>query len=374
MKMASPNTGGYDQEFLDPPAKLKEFECPLCLLVTREPNLTGCCGQHFCQSCISRIITDRKPCPFCKELSFTTLLDKKQKRKVLELKIKCSMKHRGCSWTGELGELDSHTDTGSGNCQFVDVTCPNKCEETCQRRLMYHHLSNTCPKRPFVCKYCNFNSTYDVVCKHYDQCTKFPLPCPNKCEVESVERGKMKEHLSECPLQLVDCEFAHAGCSEKIQRNNLKKHMQDNVQQHLLYAFTTSQSRIEELEIRVEEVRREKDQQLEEVRREKDQQLDEVRRDRTQQVKAKDRAIELLQSRVTILERYITGALLPVEFTVPNYSQKKGTTVRFDGPTFYTHPRGVKVQVCTWYGAIQCFYVELYQLHLESLTTRSSGQ
>ncbi len=146
LKMASPSTGGYDQEFLDPPAKLKEFECPLCLLVIREPTLTSCCGQHFCQSCINRIITDRKPCPLCKQLRFGTFLDKKQKRKVLELKVNCSMKLRGCSWTGELGELDSHTDTGAGDCQFVDVTCPNKCGENLQRHLMGSHLSDTCLK------------------------------------------------------------------------------------------------------------------------------------------------------------------------------------------------------------------------------------
>ncbi len=283
--MASPNTGGYDQEFLDPPAKLKEFECPLCLLVTREPTLTSCCGQHFCQSCINRIITDRKPCPLCKQLRFSTFLDKKQKRKVLELKVNCSMKLRGCSWTGELRDLDPHTDTGNGNCQFVYVTCPNKCGETCQRRLMGSHLSSSCMKRPFTCKYCKFWCTFDVVCKHYGQCTKFPLLCPNKCEVESVERGKMTEHLSECPLQLVDCELAHAGCSEKIERNKLREHMKDNVQQHLLCVFTASQSQIKELENRVEEVRREKNHQLEEVRRERDEQLKEVRRERDEQLK-----------------------------------------------------------------------------------------
>ncbi len=348
--MASPNTGGYDQEFMDPPAKLKKFECPLCLLVTREPNLTSCCGQHFCQSCINRIITDRKPCPFCKELSFTTLLDKKQQRKILQLKVNCSMKLRGCSWTGELRELDPHTDTGNGNCQFVDVTCPNKCGETHQRCLMGSHISETCLKRPFTCKYCKFRSTYEVVCKHYDQCTKFPLPCPNKCEVESVERGKMTEHLSECPLQLVDCEFAHAGCSEKVQRNNLKQHMKDSVQQHLLCVFTASQSEIKELENRVEEVRREKNQQLEEVRRERD--------ERDKQVKDKDRAIELLKDRVAALEKH-TGTL-PLEFTVSNYSKKmcKG---RFEGPSFYAHSRGVNFLVGTDHWD-DTFYVELYQL------------
>ncbi len=369
--MAFPNTGGYDQEFLDPPAKLKKFECLLCLLVTREPNLTSCCGQHFCQSCINRIITDRKPCPCCKELSFTTFLDKKRQRKILQLKVNCLMKLRGCSWTGELRELDSHTDTGAGDCRFVDMTCPNNCGKSPQRRHMKDHLSRWCLKRPFTCKYCTLRSTYEVVCKHHDQCTKFPLPCPNKCEVESVERGKMKEHLSECPHQLVDCEFAHAGCSEKIKRNNLKKHMKDNVQQHLLCVFTASQKQTKEFQKQMVEVRRERDQQLKEVRRERDQQLKgvrrerdqqlkEVRRERDKQLKEKDRMIELLQNRVTALEKY-AGGLPLVEFTVSYYSQKENA-LQFEGPTFHTHPRGVKVQVGTNYHWSGCFYVELFQL------------
>ncbi len=83
--------------------------------------------------------------------------------------------------------------------------------------------------------------------------------------------------------------------------------------------------------------------------------MEEVRREKDQQVKEKDRVIELLQSRVTTLERCITGALPPVEFTVPNYSQKKGTEVRFDGPTFYTYPRESRFKLVPT-------MVKLYQL------------
>ena len=94
--MADSNAGGYECEFVDP---VKHFLCPLCLYMTRDPNLTSCCGQHFCQVCIQ---TNYQPCPFCKDTKFTVLLDKKQKRKVLELKVYCTIKEQGCSWTGEL--------------------------------------------------------------------------------------------------------------------------------------------------------------------------------------------------------------------------------------------------------------------------------
>ena len=223
LKMASSNGGGYEHEFLKSADKLKEFECPVCLFVTREPHLTDCCGQHFCQACITRILTYRKPCPFCKAKSFIVMLDKKQKRKVLELNVECTMKERDCDWSGELGELDTHVDTQNGSCQFVDVNCPNNCGESHQRRRLANHLSNLCPKRPFTCQYCKFKATYEQVCNgHYPKCTKYPVPCPNKCEIRTVERGNLEQHVSECPLQVVECHF---GCSERMKREGLPMHV-----------------------------------------------------------------------------------------------------------------------------------------------------
>ena len=206
-------------------AKLNEFECPLCLLVTQEPHLTDCCGQDFCQACINHIITDGKPCPFCKTDSFHVMIDRKQKRKVLELKVKCTMKERGCDWSGELGKLDTHVDTRNGSCQFVDFNCPNNCGESHQTHHLAIHLSDLCPKRPFTCKYCQFKATYEQVCNdHYPKCVKYPVPCPNNCEIGTVERDNLEQHESECPLQVVEC---HLGCSERMKREGLPKHVKE---------------------------------------------------------------------------------------------------------------------------------------------------
>ena len=234
--MAASNAGGYEHDFLDKPSILKEFECPLCLFVTREPSLTSCCGQHFCQSCINRITTDRKPCPFCKEKTFTAMLDKKQKRKVLELKVSCTMKERGCAWTGELGDLAAHTDSdvqNSRGCQYVDIICPNKCNESIHRRYLPAHLLNHCSNRRFVCRYCNYKDTFaNIRAEHYPKCPKYPLPCPNECDIVKVQRSLMSEHLKECPKQLVECEFTYAGCS-KVCRQDLEKHTEQSTQSHL---------------------------------------------------------------------------------------------------------------------------------------------
>jgi len=78
---------GYDYGFVDDPSE--EMRCPICLFVLREPHLTSCCGNHFCQSCISVIKKEGKACPLCQTNKFDVMLDKFFARKVNELKTKC---------------------------------------------------------------------------------------------------------------------------------------------------------------------------------------------------------------------------------------------------------------------------------------------
>ena len=325
-KMAGSNTGGYECEFVDP---VKDFECPLCLHVTRDPNLTSCCGQHFCQVCINRIQTNHQSCPFCKDTKFTVMLDKKQNRKVLELKVYCTMKEQGCSWTGELSCLNPHLN----DCQYVTVTCAKGCGVSFQRHCLAAHIAEVCPKRDFACKYCDFKSTYEEVCnKHWPECAKYPLPCPNKCDIAEVQRGSLEQHLKECPLQPVECKFCHAGCKEKMQTKNLEVHMQQNLQKHLslLSSFATEQ--IKHL---------------------------------TTDAAEKDKEIRCLRARVLNLENVVL--LPPVKFTLYKYSlyEDKRQTWK-DGPTFYTCPMGHKIKVRLWFArAYNCFSIDLQNVEGE---------
>ena len=53
-----------------------------------------------------------------------------------------------------------------------------------------------CPKRPYVCGYCPFEATFDVVTsQHWLVCGYFPLPCPNGCNAGTVERHHMAENM-----------------------------------------------------------------------------------------------------------------------------------------------------------------------------------
>ncbi len=398
-------SGGYEADFVSPPAEIREYTCPICLFVAREPCVSSCCGQHFCQSCINEVLAQRGSCPLCKVASFTVMLNRHHRGKIQALKVRCPMKKRGCVWIGELEKLDAHTDEiRSGSCQFVYVSCPNNCGDRQQRRHLDRHILDSCPKRPFTCKYCGFKSTHDDVCnRHYSSCVKFPVPCPNKCKTQSVERGKVKEHLSECPQQLVDCEFVHVGCIEKVKRKNLPKHLELNIHTHLLLVSASSKAQTDELrdvmqrqhthlllvsdsskaqtddlrdvmQRQLGDLRREKNRQLEEkdhwmrmeverLESEKDRQLEALRRDMQ---KGEGALVLELKSRLERLERR-AGIAPHIEFVQPGYRfqmKRKGAHSKREedpGPGFYMQPEKVKLQIYFCYEE-SALHIELYQL------------
>ena len=45
--------GGWTYKFLDRVEKVKEFECPICLLPLRDPYLTRC-GHNLCKTCLDK--------------------------------------------------------------------------------------------------------------------------------------------------------------------------------------------------------------------------------------------------------------------------------------------------------------------------------
>ena len=226
--MASPQQSGYQCQFVD---SVEDYECPLCLHVTREPVLTSCCGQHFCQVCVSKILIDNKPCPYCKSTGFSIFFDKKQKRRVLALKVHCDKRAEGCQWVGNLGELENHL---GENCRFIEVNCPNKCRLAILRQLLAEHQANDCPNRPHSCQYCQLKATYkEIQDNHLPVCPKYPVSCLNECGVSPLERDQLEDHLRECPLQLVECELREMGCEEMVKRKDLVRHMEEGTQKHL---------------------------------------------------------------------------------------------------------------------------------------------
>ena len=123
-------------------------------------------------------------------------------RKVHEVRVRCWHTDNGCAWVGEVNDLKRHADV--------------------------------CEKRPWECQYCALKCTYrEGEEKHWPACLKFPEPCPNRCEVGSVERCNMEQHRSVCSLEPVACEMKEFGCSVVVPRKELATHMRKSELQHL---------------------------------------------------------------------------------------------------------------------------------------------
>ncbi len=164
---ASSNNQQSDFDLVDQPDQ--DFYCPISLELITQPHQTTCCGNHISQQAVERLIREGKPCPMCKKDKFATNEDLYFMRKVRQLKVRCPYKKSGCEWTGELGDRNQHT--------------------------------TSCPKHPWKCPYCEFESFSEAAVNHTRRCHYHPVPCPNHCEVGTVPRCHAEKHLLDCPLQ-----------------------------------------------------------------------------------------------------------------------------------------------------------------------------
>ena len=244
-------SGGYDYEVVS--NSPDELNCSICLLVLRDPSLTSCCGKHFCQSCISRIKNEGKPCPLCQEQDYQLMLDKSIIRRVKELKIKCPNSGRGCEWVGELGNIGKHLDV---SCGFVEVTCDHCQNEDILRHTLSHHKSATCLARPYRCEYCGFRGKWWFITSiHHSECEKYPLECPNKCGVGAVQRHELDKHVrDECTLREVGCEFECVGCQVRCPQMHMARHLGE-VSSHLGMVVSHFQKKLADKDEEIQELR-----------------------------------------------------------------------------------------------------------------------
>ena len=228
------DTYSFEYGFVERPSE--DFFCPVTFELLLDPVQTNsCCGNHLSRAAAQKLQAEGKPCPLCKKKPLRTTDDKFFRRKVRQLKVRCSNKSAGCEWVGELGELDNHLKHGSveGQCDLVDVKCPLECGGRIKRCNLAKHKSNECNKRPFTCQYCDYKATHEkVVNDHWPKCQRYPKVCPNECSTVEIESRFLQRHLQEeCPL--VQCEFSFAGCQAKVERKSMKEHLDKSKDDHL---------------------------------------------------------------------------------------------------------------------------------------------
>ena len=346
---ASNQTCGHQNKFLEEVSE--EFRCRECKNIARDISMAVCCGDHYCQMCISPYHEFSKPCPGCGQEKFSIVPHVRHRKSILALEISCSMKDRGCGWTGKLQDLEAHLDIASNNCQYIDVECPNKCDKPIQRREIPDHLENYCPKREYNCGYCGFTGSYEVVCNdHYPECDSYPIPCPNSCTVVSIERGTLDMHLNMCPYQEVECDVM--GCGENFMREAQEKHMDKNMQKHvMLMAVATKKLHVDTEVLKKES--EEKDGKIQKLhvdtevlKKESDEKNGKIQR-LEKQLQEKEQHVEELEKRLKLVEDGLNTLVLPA-LTLHNYAEQKTSNSTWLSPAFYTHFKGYKLCLKVW--------------------------
>ena len=254
-----PSYGGYDYEFVDEIAQ--KYICGICAKALKSARLTECCGQHFCDSCLSHWQrTSSTGCPYCRTAGFNSVLNKEKIREIAEFRIRCTNTASGCNWVGNLGKLKNHLQSDTG-CGYVEVTCSLSAYEDqlsffsshtwdCQKQvicgvkverrfLAVHH--ELCKYRQYECEHCGYTDTYDAIGgsgqlknqnskvnshmgNHYKTCDHFPLECMNLCGEVNIKRKDMTFHRDICPLEPLTCPFNAVLCKNDI----LRQHMEDH--------------------------------------------------------------------------------------------------------------------------------------------------
>ena len=343
----------YKYDFVSPPPD--DAICPLCLDIVEEPKQLTCCGHHVCRKCGDKLKKRNKGykncCPMCRQTKYSLSPDKYFERTVLNvLMIWCTV---GCGQEVELGQLKNHLI----KCSYVEEKCPSGCGQSYRRMSMEGHLTE-CPKRPFVCDYCKYESTFEVIVNdHHLVCDKYPINCPNECSKE-VERRELQDHLDKCPLQLVECDFSHVGCLQKLHRCDLARHLSENGDHHNALStkliYESMQKMMEEKDKLLQEKDRiiqEKDKQLQEkddiiIQLVQGRQLLEIdntmlQERQLEEPKADIKKIENLVSR-------IYSKICGVVVTLENYDQQFENEVTWFSPPFFTHS----------FGYMMCFEVD----------------
>ena len=316
---------GYDCEFLKKPPKSTQSECPVCLLILREPYQVTCCGYAFCRVCIERIVL----CPCCKAERFDKFEDKRLKRSLYEFKVYCSNKEQGCQWVGELGQLDNHLNLNPSQqdqlqgCQLSQIKCLH-----CFKFFLYSniedHQNNQCPRRPFSCEYCKeFDSCYEeVTTNHWPVCGSYPMPCTNKCG-ETLQRQNLDNHIAnDCRLTIINCDFQHVGCEVRLPRIDINSHLENSIAYHQSLQAAGHKKITDQVA------------GLERILQQTISTLQTENRQLRQQV------ITLTQH---LKRQQICSPVCPVEYEMTQFNQRKRENVEWSSTPFYTQLRGYKM-------------------------------
>ena len=118
-------------------------------------------------------------------------------------------------------------------CLPTEISCSNNLHQKYQAS----HVKKECTRLKVDCQYCHITGDHQFIeGEHKEQCPKFPISCPNKCEIGCVPRDYLKEHMKKCPLELIQCKHRMVGSEERMAHKDQEKHNKENMEECLPFA------------------------------------------------------------------------------------------------------------------------------------------
>ncbi|KAL4225683.1 TNF receptor-associated factor 6 [Mactra antiquata] len=218
---------GWDLVFI---TRSEKFDCPICLLVLREPMQTEC-GHRFCRGCILKWLRESKSiCPIDNQP-----LDERQlfkdnwaRREILGLSVKCPNHEKGCDQITTLNQLKSHLEL----CLYSLTSCPNRCANILYRGQLSQHLLRECQKRLVKCSHCQSDVVAELLKEHDAVCPENLINC-SACG-QQFKRIQLSHHIHvECLKTTTKCQYHALGCDFEDERGRMEDHEKVQLTYHM---------------------------------------------------------------------------------------------------------------------------------------------
>lgn len=134
-----------------------------------------------------------------------------------------------------------------------EVVYPNGNGISVQGHTVTNHIEEDCN---VSCKRCHITGKYqDIQDSHKEQCQRFPMACLNKCEIDSVPRDDVEEHIINSPMELIQCEYHVVGCEERMAHKDKKKHKgSNNLCKQLEQMYTKYTTQLNPISVKLDSV------------------------------------------------------------------------------------------------------------------------